>query len=97
MNSNHFFLVQKCERQLLSGLCQLTNHQNKMLACIACLCLHTSWSRAEESRFTASSDETLDAINDLLACRLALISAIVDVNKTYIDLIYLLQLLKINS
>ena len=21
LNSNHFFLVQKCERQLLSGLC----------------------------------------------------------------------------
>ena len=45
-----------------------------LLACVACLCLHTAWPREEESRFNASFSVTLDAINDLSACRLFLFS-----------------------
>ena len=49
--------------------------------CVACLCLHTAWPRGEESRFTASFYATLDAINDLSACRLVLFSAAADANN----------------
>ena len=45
-----------------------------LLACVACLCLHTAWPREEESRFNVSFNVTLDAINDLSACRLVLFS-----------------------
>ena len=45
-----------------------------LLACVACLCLHTAWPREEESRFNASFNVTLDAIMDLSACRLVLFS-----------------------
>ena len=74
----------------------------KTLACVACLCLHTAWPRGEESRFTASIYATLDAINDLSACRLVLLSAATDANNMnnafffYIYQIYSLQFLKIN-
>ena len=45
-----------------------------LLACVACLCLHTAWPREEESRFNVSFNVTLDANNDLSACRLVLLS-----------------------
>ena len=54
---------------------------HKTLACVACLCLHTAWPRGEESRFTASFYATLDAINDLSACRLVPFSAAADANN----------------
>ena len=54
---------------------------HKTLACVASLCLHSSWPRGEESRFTASFYATLDAITDLSACRLVLFSAAADANN----------------
>ena len=74
---------------------------HKTLVCVACLCLHTAWPRGEESRFTASFYATLDAINDLSACRLVLFSAAADannMNNAFFNIyqIYSLQFLKIN-
>ena len=73
---------------------------HKTLACVACLCLLTAWPRGEES--PASFYTTLDAINDLSACRLVPFSAAADANNMnnalffYSYQIYSLQFLKIN-
>ena len=71
LKRNYFFLVQKMQKSITWW--PILTHNT--LACVACLCLHTAWPRGEESHFNASFNVTLDAINDLSACRPVLFGA----------------------